>query len=353
MALVKIAVFAMVMAVAFAAQDSLVEDFAPESVFVQETAFASEKNKIPSWVSTEEDLEQFLAAQQKKGTHVVRTNNGEMLLQEEGYVEELIEGAKKPLSKKRVAPLKKQYKKFSAEDRTCEVGMKVKGQKLSFIKGQCRAALRFCRIYERYGRNWKMPYFFKAARPHCQKVEKLHRHMWFAVRRAARKRRAAKKLKKSVVRKAVKKAKKKRKDMKKFVKNLFKKRSKKAIRKARKAKKAKKAKKKAAKKAKKKAAKKAAKKKLKHAAKKAAKKVKKMAKKMKRHSKRWLKRAAKHWKNAKRRLKAKAKAQGKTLRVQHTYSLKDAKAEKKKKEAKKKKKKAAEMDFVETSMFNF
>merc|ERR1712178_64205 len=208
---------------------------------------------------------QFLAAQQKKGTHVVRTNNGEMLLQEEGYVEELIEGAKKPLSKKRVAPLKKQYKKFSAEDRTCEVGMKVKSQKLSFIKGQCRAALRFCRIYERYGRNWKMPYFFKAARPHCQKVEKLHRHMWFAVRRAARKRRAAKKLKKSVVRKAVKKAKKKRKDMKKFVKNLFKKRSKKAIRKA----------------------KKAAKKKLKHVAKKAAKKVKKMAKKMKRHSKHW------------------------------------------------------------------
>merc|ERR1712196_768549 len=164
--------------------------------------------------------------------------------------------------------------------------MKVKSQKLSFIKGQCRAALRFCRIYERYGRNWKMPYFFKAARPHCQKVEKLHRHRWFAVRRAARKRRAAKKLKRSVVRKAVKK-------------------------------------------------------------------VKKMAKKMKRHSKHWLKRAAKHWKNAKKRLKAKAKAQGKTLRVQHTYSMKDAKAEKKKKEAKKKKKKAAEMDFVETSMFNF
>merc|ERR1711998_479054 len=52
------------------------------------------------------------------------------------------------------------------------------------IKGKCRGALRFCNLYKRFAKTFKMPSLLKAARPHCKKMAKMHRHLAKAARKA-------------------------------------------------------------------------------------------------------------------------------------------------------------------------
>merc|ERR1711998_169301 len=76
----------------------------------------------------------------------------------------------------------RRYKKVKKNFKPCEV--KVTGTVLNSIKGKCRGALRFCNLYKRFAKTFKMPSLLKAARPHCKKMAKMHRHLAKAARKA-------------------------------------------------------------------------------------------------------------------------------------------------------------------------
>merc|ERR1711966_45469 len=55
------------------------QEMAPAEVLIEEVPKVAETDfaKVPSWVSTEDDLEEFLQAEKKKGTQIVRTGEKE------------------------------------------------------------------------------------------------------------------------------------------------------------------------------------------------------------------------------------------------------------------------------------
>merc|ERR1711988_764338 len=73
-------------------------------------------------------------------------------------------------------------KKVKKNFKPCEV--KVTGTVLNSIVGKCRGALRFCNLYKRFARRFKMPSLLAAAKPHCDKMAKMHRHLAKAARKA-------------------------------------------------------------------------------------------------------------------------------------------------------------------------
>merc|ERR1711988_1597944 len=73
-------------------------------------------------------------------------------------------------------------KKVKKNFKPCEV--KVTGTVLNSIVGKCRGALRFCNLYKRFARRFKMPSLLAAAKPHCDKVARMHRSLAKAARKA-------------------------------------------------------------------------------------------------------------------------------------------------------------------------
>merc|ERR1711959_141654 len=55
------------------------QEMAPAEVLIEEVPKVAETDfaKVPSWVSTEDDLEEFLQSEKKKGTQIVRTGEKE------------------------------------------------------------------------------------------------------------------------------------------------------------------------------------------------------------------------------------------------------------------------------------
>merc|ERR1711998_480654 len=76
----------------------------------------------------------------------------------------------------------RRFKKVKKNFKPCEV--KVTGTVLNSIVGKCRGALRFCNLYKRFARRFKMPSLLAAAKPHCDKMAKMHRHLAKASRKA-------------------------------------------------------------------------------------------------------------------------------------------------------------------------
>merc|ERR1711998_773658 len=76
----------------------------------------------------------------------------------------------------------RRYKKVKKNFKPCEV--KVTGTVLNSIKGKCRGALRFCNLYKRFAKRFKMPSLLAVAKPHCKKMAKMHRHLAKAARKA-------------------------------------------------------------------------------------------------------------------------------------------------------------------------
>merc|ERR1711988_23710 len=76
----------------------------------------------------------------------------------------------------------RRFKKVKKNFKPCEV--KVTGTVLNSIVGKCRGALRFCNLYKRFARRFKMPSLLAAAKPHCDKVARMHRSLAKAARKA-------------------------------------------------------------------------------------------------------------------------------------------------------------------------
>merc|ERR1711998_174997 len=91
--------------------------------------------------------------------------------------------ADRSLRSRRVAKrVVRRYKKVKKNFKPCEV--KVTGTVLNSIKGKCRGALRFCNLYKRFAKRFKMPSLLAVAKPHCKKMAKMHRHLAKAARKA-------------------------------------------------------------------------------------------------------------------------------------------------------------------------
>jgi len=163
-----------------------VQEAAPAEILLEEVPkAASNFAKVPAWVSTEDDLEAFLQQEQQRGTKIVRKENGvateamSLLWSKHGRYR----GRRPRLS------VVKRWKKVKKSIKLCEV--KVKGAKWNRIRGQCRGALRFCVLYRKFAKRFRMPSLLHVAKRHCSKARKMHRKLWGAAVKAARKARAA------------------------------------------------------------------------------------------------------------------------------------------------------------------